>query len=164
MIALRQRLYPPRPGYELIAASVIELEWLERVPADRPVLVVAEGLVVYLPENEGLALFNRITQTFPSGEVIFDAYSRLTIRLITLVARCRRFALHLTWGIDDPHLIEKQVPRLTLVDVVPFLTIPELVARLTPMRNQHLMFRLMDRLGFVGAFFRKSIAHLRYRF
>ncbi|HEY6175860.1 MAG TPA: hypothetical protein VIX73_15485 [Kofleriaceae bacterium] len=37
---------------------------------------MAEGLVIYLPRNEGLALLHAITDRFPSGELIFDAYSR----------------------------------------------------------------------------------------
>ena len=44
---------------------------------NRPVLVVAEGLVQYLPEHDRGALLNRITEQFPHGEIIFDAYSRL---------------------------------------------------------------------------------------
>ena len=45
VIDLRRRLYPERHDYELIATSVTDLRWLDGIPADRPVLVVAEGLV-----------------------------------------------------------------------------------------------------------------------
>lgn len=44
VVALRQRLYPARAGCELIGSSVVDPAWLEQMPADRPVMVVAEGL------------------------------------------------------------------------------------------------------------------------
>ena len=80
VIELRRQLYPARPGYEMIAASVADLQWLDSIPGDTPVLVVAEGLVQYLPVDDRGALFNRITEQFPSGEIIFDAYGRATTR------------------------------------------------------------------------------------
>ena len=43
--------------------------WLEAIPGDTPVLVVAEGLVMYLPEKDGTALFRRITERFPRGKL-----------------------------------------------------------------------------------------------
>lgn len=82
VIELRSRLYPDRHNYTMIGSSVTDLRWLDGIPADRPVLVVAEGLVQYLSEKEAIELFNRITEKFPGGEFIFDAYSRLTTRLI----------------------------------------------------------------------------------
>ena len=61
----------------MIGSSVTEPGWLDEIPVDRPVLVVAEGLVMYLSEKEVIALFSKITEKFPSGQFIFDAYSRL---------------------------------------------------------------------------------------
>ena len=60
----------------MIGTSVTDLRWLDAIPTDRPVLVVAEGLVIYLEESGGLALFRAITERFPSGQLIFDSYSR----------------------------------------------------------------------------------------
>jgi O-methyltransferase involved in polyketide biosynthesis len=59
-IKLLRRLYPERHDYTLVGSSVTDFHWLDEIPADRPVLVVAEGLVQYLSEKEGLALFNLI--------------------------------------------------------------------------------------------------------
>jgi O-methyltransferase involved in polyketide biosynthesis len=87
VIALRRRLYPARQHYQMISGSVTDPHWLETIPSTGPVLVVAEGLVMYLSEHDGVALFNRITARFVAGQFVFDAYSRLTVRLITLASR-----------------------------------------------------------------------------
>jgi O-methyltransferase involved in polyketide biosynthesis len=53
VIALRSQLLPAADSVHPIGSSVTDLAWLEQVPADRSVLVVAEGLVMYLEELPG---------------------------------------------------------------------------------------------------------------
>src|SRR5512135_653252 len=55
VIELRRRIYPERHDYRMIATSVTDLGWLDKVPADRSVAVVAEGLMQYLSEKEAVA-------------------------------------------------------------------------------------------------------------
>lgn len=169
VIDLRRKLYPERREYRLIATSVTDLRWLDEVPADRPVIVVAEGLMQYLPEPEALALFKRITTQFPSGQILFDAYSRLTVRVLSLFApliarRTRSTAtgdrLVLPWGIDDPHKLESQVPGLRLMTAVSFLTMPELVEHLVHSRAQAVVYRILASFGW----YQRSMLHLRYEF
>jgi len=52
------------------------------------------------------------------------------------------------------------VPKLHLVDAVPFLAMPELVERLSTTRRARLMYGVMARLPF----YRRLIRHLRYEF
>lgn len=77
VIALRRRLYPEHPsaGYHLIGSSVTDTAWLEEIPADRPVLIIAEGLLMYLPEEDGWALLRRLLGRFSGGELVFDIVS-----------------------------------------------------------------------------------------
>jgi O-methyltransferase involved in polyketide biosynthesis len=160
VIALREKLYPPREGYEMIASSVTDLNWLDAVPGDTPVCVVAEGLVMYLPEAEGLALFRRITEQFPSGQIAFDAYSSAMMRMVSRFAALRGAKVDLVWGMSDPHDLEKQVPKLRLAESVEFLTMPELVTRLAKNRAAKAMNGLMGSIPF----YRKLIRHVRYVF
>ena len=146
----------------MIGSSVTDPHWLDEISADRPVLVVAEGMVQYLSEKEGIALFNRITGKFPGGELIFDAYSRLTTRLISLLPTAREAHVSLPWGINNPRELEKRIPRLKLVTEVSFLFIPELAERLSQSQSQaqRMIYRIMGHIGFM----KRSILHLRYRF
>jgi O-methyltransferase involved in polyketide biosynthesis len=160
VIELRRQLYPTRAGYELIASSVTDLAWLDAVPADRPVVVVAEGLIIYLRERDGLALFHAIADRFPRGELLFDAYSPAMVWLTARLPAVKRTGAVLSWGIDDPHQLEAEVPRLHLVSDVPFLTMPELVSRLSTSRLQRAISGLLSHSTFVQSLVR----HLRYRF
>ena len=48
VIALREKIYPTRPQYHLVATSATDPSWLDEIPADRPVLLLAEGISMYL--------------------------------------------------------------------------------------------------------------------
>lgn len=132
VISLRERLLPTPDGdYTQIAASVTGEEWLEGVPADRPTVAVFEGLTMYLREEDGRRLIERITGRFPSGELLFDVYGTMGIRLQKLVPAVRNAGARLYWGVDDPRVIEGWHDRLVCTDSVRSVEMPG-VHRLPP--------------------------------
>ncbi|CAI7639150.1 unnamed protein product [Penicillium pancosmium] len=59
--------------YSLLGIDVTDETWMRDLNiGDGPVLVIMEGLLSYLPEEEVRALLTRICETFPRGEIIFD--------------------------------------------------------------------------------------------
>jgi len=158
VIDLRRSLYPERNGCLLIGSSVTDPGWLESIPGDRPVIVVAEGLLQYLSEQDVITLFSRITGKFPEGQFIFDAYNRAMIRFVMLLAAARRSRPSLLWGMGDPREFERRIPRLILVSEIPFLTMPELIERLSLSQARRAMFRLLSPL------LKKMVRHFRYEF
>ncbi|WP_025139287.1 class I SAM-dependent methyltransferase [Achromobacter sp. DH1f] len=114
VIALRRKLYPDRADCRLIASSVTDLAWLAQVPAGRPTLVVAEGLFLYLPEASLLALLRTVTTQFPTGEVIFDAYSDLGLALVARNRMIRATGATTRWSLNHSQDLEAQVPGLKL--------------------------------------------------
>ncbi|OBH04271.1 MULTISPECIES: class I SAM-dependent methyltransferase [unclassified Mycobacterium] len=110
VIALRRKLYDDRDGYRMIGSSVTD-DWLDEVSTDRPMLMVAEGLVMYLTEPEVRTLLRRLTDRFGSGELLFDTVSPMGPRLSKL------FTKGITkWGIRDAREIERWNPRLRLLE------------------------------------------------
>ncbi len=169
VIDLRRRLYPERADYTMIPASVTEPGWLDAIPSDRPLLAVAEGLVQHLSQEDTFTLLNRITERFPSGQILFDVYSRMTARQLNFAYR---FAVRgakasnagapvaVGWGMDDPQEIIDGVPRLKLVSAISFLTLPELVDRMSPSKFMKWFGELLGR----AAWYRNSMRHLRFEF
>jgi O-methyltransferase involved in polyketide biosynthesis len=116
VIELRRKLYPSRDHYQLIASSVTEPGWLNEVPRDRPAMVVAEGLTPYLGVEEGLQLFSRLLAHLPSGELVFDAYSGLGLKILRLNPSFRATGAEVHWSIEDPRELEQKIPKLHLVE------------------------------------------------
>lgn len=161
VIEMRRKIYPDRHDYQLISSSVTDPYWLDQIPGDRPVLVVAEGMVNYITEKEAVELFNRITEKFPHGDIIFDVYSSLMTWAMNLVLSRKKAGVSLRWSMGDPHKLEKQVSRLKLIDAVPFLTMPELVERMSKSSQyQRIMGSILTHTGF----YKRMIRHFRYRF
>ena len=118
VIELRRRLYPERAGYQMIASSLTDPGFLDEVPGDRPVLIVAEGLMMYLTEHDVKHLLNRLTDHFQSGRLAFDALSRWGARMAKADPSVRATGASFHWGIDDPRNIKHLGPRLELVTEV----------------------------------------------
>lgn len=119
VIDLRERLLPhPTGDYQMIGASVTDDEWLDEVPGDRPTVAVFEGLTMYLHKEDGKRLIQRITGRFPSGQLLFDGYGTLGIRLQKLVPAVRNAGARLHWAIDDPREIEGWHDGLECLDAL----------------------------------------------
>lgn len=115
VIALRTKVFPSRPGYQLIAASATDPSLFDRLPADRPLLLIAEGISMYLTESDGVALLRRVVDRFGSGELHIDFYSRLGIRSQKAHTLVRRTGSTLHWGVNRPNQILRHVPGIRLL-------------------------------------------------
>lgn len=128
VIGLRRRLYDDTENYRMIGSSVTELQWLDEVPAGRPTLMVAEGLLMYLREDEVRLLLQRLIDRFPGGEMHFDTLSALAPLLSKVFTRGI-----ITWGIRDARRIADWNPRLRFLEQSPALAgyqrIPSTVVR-----------------------------------
>jgi O-methyltransferase involved in polyketide biosynthesis len=127
VIALRQRFYPAAERYHLIASSVTELEWMQQAPAQgRPVLVVAEGLLMYLDEAGVKSLLLQLQKTYPRCRLAGDVFSRATARTAARHPSLKHTGAKLGWGIDDPHEIETWSPGIRLLEEWFFTQDPDL--------------------------------------
>jgi O-methyltransferase involved in polyketide biosynthesis len=115
VIALREQIYRTRAQYHLLATSATDLSWLDQIPADRPVLLLAEGISMYLTEDEGVSLLRRVVDRFPSGELQIDFYNRLAIKSQKAHTLVRRTGSTLHWAVDSPQDILSRVPRIRLL-------------------------------------------------
>lgn len=115
---LRTRLYPAAEHCHVVAASVTDPAWLTRIPNGRPALMIAEGLSMYLCEQDGIALLRRVVDRFDRGELQFDAFNRMGIKSQWMNAVVRRSGSKLSWGIDGPGEILAAVPGTRLLSWV----------------------------------------------
>jgi len=118
VIALREKIYPTRPRYHLVASSATDQTWLDQIPADRPALLLAEGISMYLTEHEGLALLHRVVDRFRCGELQVDFYNRLAIKSQKMHTLVRRTGSTLHWAVDGPQDILSQIAGVRLLIAV----------------------------------------------
>ncbi len=90
----------------MIPSSVTDQAWLEQVKGHGPACIIAEGLLMYLHEDNVKQLFVDLQKHLPSSEFSFDAYSRLTARSANNHPSIKKTGARLYWGIDDAEQIE----------------------------------------------------------
>jgi len=151
VVELRRQFFTESERYHMISASVTDLEWTDTVvERDRPVLVVAEGLLMYLDEADVKRLVLRLHETFPGCLLIADVFSRRTARSAANHPSLKHTGATLGWGVDDPRELEAWAPGLRLLEEWYFTDDPDL-ARLS------FGYRLAYRLA--GAFKLARRAH-----
>jgi O-methyltransferase involved in polyketide biosynthesis len=122
VIALRDQVLPASPQAHSVAVSLADPRWPETIPADRPTMLIADGLLAFLSENTIIALFRRITEHFRSGELAFNDYggvgwvSRAAVRLSPQKMFKDVGALRGYAGFKDAHHPEVWDPWLKLVE------------------------------------------------
>jgi O-methyltransferase involved in polyketide biosynthesis len=157
VIALRHKVFPSRAHYHLIATSATDASWLDEIPADRPVLLLAEGISMYLTEHDGIALLRRVIDRFGSGELQVDFYNRLAIKSQKTHTLVRRTGSALYWAVDSPQDILSRVPEARLLIAVTLF-----VASTFPRASTG--FRLAGRLARVVPPLRTALQYHRYAF
>jgi O-methyltransferase involved in polyketide biosynthesis len=74
-LALRRQVLPDGPRQRSLAFSATDPAWPEHVGATGPVLITAQGLLMYFPPDEVASLVERCARHFPGQAVVFDAVS-----------------------------------------------------------------------------------------
>lgn len=157
VIALRRRLYPARANTTLIGSSVTEAGWIATVPTDKPAIVVAEGVLPYLAADDVYGLLRRLVDQMPAGEIVFDGYSHLGLQLLRFNPAIRATGAVLRWSIDDPRLLERQVPGLSFLEEVKDYEPAQIDRMSAPARIAVHVFSMIPSLHRMGRL-------LRYRF
>jgi O-methyltransferase involved in polyketide biosynthesis len=131
VIALRDQVIPTSGQAHSVAASVANENWPDTMPADRPAMVIADGLFAFLSEPVIVGVFRRVTKHFRSGELAFNDYGRIgwLSRVAVKLAPQQMFSqVGIQWGyagFKDARVPETWNPQLTLVEETSLAHAPE---------------------------------------
>jgi O-methyltransferase involved in polyketide biosynthesis len=127
VIKLRRHFFTESERYQLVSSSVTDLEWMNTVTASgRSVLVLAEGLLMYLGEADVRELVLRLRESFPGCRLIADVFSRLTARSASNHPSLKNTGATIGWGMDDPCELEAWAPGIHLLEEWHFTDDPDL--------------------------------------
>lgn len=156
---LRQQLMPERDNAHTVGVSLLDPTWTATIPRDRPAMLVADGLLGFLTEHDSARVLKRITEHFTGGELVTNAYTKLTARLtghyVNTVGISKNYR---AFGFNDPRYLSMLNPELRYVDEQTRANAPE-SQRLS--RMARLNVRLLSRWPVQA---RHGVWVLRYRF
>jgi O-methyltransferase involved in polyketide biosynthesis len=140
VISLRRKFYSETETYQMLASPVTDPAWMAQLSEkNRPTLIVAEGLFMYLEDKEIRDLIRCLQNNFPGSELVFDAFSELTAARIKTHPSIQKTGASVHWGIDDPHEIEHWAAGIQLKEEWFFSQSPD-ISKLA------FFYRLMFRL------------------
>lgn len=102
---LRQRLYtePPEGDYCLRSLSVTNEHWLGDIPQDRPTLVIAEGLLMYLKAEQSKKVIKDVVNYFDlGGQMIFDVLGTILQKYSSQISWLKSSGATYGYGVDEP--------------------------------------------------------------
>lgn len=129
VIELRKELLDETPRSHLIGCSVLDFRWMDalsrhegkRGQPDRPMLFLAEAMLVYLEETDVKRLVQALAERFPGAELVCEAYAPVVIRLHP---RSQAVAQP-HWGLKDDRDVEAWVPGIRLLSQWYYFDNPE---------------------------------------
>ncbi|MFF4197915.1 class I SAM-dependent methyltransferase [Nonomuraea sp. NPDC001831] len=156
VVSLRSALLHGRS--HLVGANLTRSDWLTTIPDDRPAMIVAEGLLPFMPGDSFQALVRELAGHFPSGELALNGYTRLAAWAMKHHPIMRTLGMEAARGFDDPHEPESWDAGLKLIEEQILNRAPEVALFPQPLRA---LTRLTARST---ALSRQGARILRYRF
>lgn len=78
VVELKKELFGKELSFMIIGDSVLETSWMEQVAAIRKdhILFLAEGLFMYLPDQEVIRVFKELAERFSHSEIVFEIVNK----------------------------------------------------------------------------------------
>lgn len=108
-IELRRRFFTETEHYRFIAQSMFDLSWIESIiPANRPVIFLAEGLFMYFSESELKPFFCTLAARFPDAEILFEMLAPFLVGKSKQHETVREIdsSAEFKWGLKESAAIE----------------------------------------------------------
>jgi O-methyltransferase involved in polyketide biosynthesis len=156
VIELRKNFYSNRDGYQMIESSVTELGWMDNIPVNEPVIIIAEGILEYIVEDGVKKILNRITEHFHNGQIVLDVMNSFAVKSARSKLKETTGAEH-KWAVDDINEVDKlnlELKRTANLSVFGSKYINELPFK----------YRLLYRSMFAFSVFRNMMRLLKYNF
>jgi O-methyltransferase involved in polyketide biosynthesis len=137
-IDLRRAFFADTGRHQMVAASVLDEDWLPVVAQSRaPHFFIAEGVLVYLPEEQVTATLARIAQRFPGALIALDTYPKRTYDWQHQLAAKKGMDARWAWACDDPRSLEGF--GLEVMDSASITRPPRAMRSQLPARYRYLM-------------------------
>jgi methyltransferase (TIGR00027 family) len=74
VIKLKKEIFQDQLSYEMIGSSVLDTSWIDKITKNGKAnfLLLAEGLVMWLPKPEAIRLFKEIGESFTRSQLVLD--------------------------------------------------------------------------------------------
>ncbi len=148
VIAQRGLFFEAHPRVTDIPKSALDPDWTQAVKINgRPLLIISEGMLMYLHENEVAQLLGILTAGFDRFEAHFDLLYKGMVNKGRMHDTVRKTGAQFNWGVGDGSEVVRLCPALRQTGLINFTDemrrlLPGVKKLLTP-----IMYLTNNRLG-----------------
>ena len=105
VIAERRKYYTENEWYKMIDGDARESNWLTKIPYNKRVIVVLEGISMYLTNLELKNLILNIGDHFENVNLLMDCYSLFAAKMSKYKNPVNEVGVSQVFGLDNPELV-----------------------------------------------------------
>ena len=118
-ISIKKKFFEESDRYRMIARSVLDYSWIGDIEInDRPVLIIAEGLLMYFKEEEVKEIISNLVKAFPKAEMLFEMVPPALVKASGQNTQKERFGMAAVfqWGIASGKEMENYSPNIKFIE------------------------------------------------
>ncbi|MEN0064128.1 MAG: class I SAM-dependent methyltransferase [Myxococcota bacterium] len=135
-MALRRRFFEDEPRRTMIAASVLDEDWMRQIDeAGGPFLFLSEAVIIYLDKVQVQQIVRQLSERFPGAILVTDTCSSTLTTPKASQDAMKKLSIDswFKWACDDPGEVEEWAPGIKLLDTM-------IMAEVSPAIRAHLPF------------------------
>ena len=102
VIRERKRYYKEEAGYHMVEGDIRKRDWLQSIPEGLPVILVMEGVSMYLTEEELKSFLAAVGKHFGSVALLLDCYTVLAARMSKYKNPINTVGVTQVYGVEHP--------------------------------------------------------------
>lgn len=102
VIKIRKEFFEETDNYKMIGSSVTSPNWYESIPETENILIIMEGLTMYLSSDEIKELITMINLRFDNVYFIIDAYTKKGVKGSKIKNPVNKLGAEIKYGFDKP--------------------------------------------------------------
>lgn len=115
-IIIKKNFFKETDRYKMIAKSVFDYSWIDEINIlKEPVLIIAEGLLMYFTEEEVKGIMNKLVSAFPEAEMLLEMITPTIVKNSKRHDTVSKLGVEFKWGINTGKDIEKINPNIQFI-------------------------------------------------
>lgn len=127
VIDVRKKFFNDTSRYQMIGSSILDYSWMDqiKIKPSQPILIYAEGVFMYLTEDEVKDLVFHLIEAFPKAHLVFENCDKFWVdkikssKYLKLKFRVRfkwDKSVFFRWGVKDSTELTKWTSQLEFAD------------------------------------------------
>lgn len=108
VIKERKKYYQETETYHMLSEDVSKTEWIEKLPKTEHVIIIMEGVSMYLKLQELVALLDALQTHFESVHIFMDCYTTFAAKASKYKNPIKTVGAQTVYGLDEPKYLEEQ--------------------------------------------------------